>query len=181
MILKQSFDSIHCLVKFLLVRMFFGLQFFYSFFFSNILTFFFLCFLCFYYILFLLCYFFIFLFLTGDISEMAKTQLFAWEAYNKGEDAAHLQANPTQVELARKQFHSTKEKMLAAKKKKKIRKIWWTRTFDATITSRKIWRRIEICRIRPTWQRSERVRKSSTEIEICRRSTSTWTYICLGK
>ena len=49
---------------------------------------------------------------------MAKTQLFAWEAYNKGEDAAHLQANPTQVELARKQFHSTKEKMLAAKKKK---------------------------------------------------------------
>ena len=53
---------------------------------------------------------------------MAKTQLFAWEAYNKGEDAAHLQANPTQVELARKQFHSTKEKMLAAKKKKRLEK-----------------------------------------------------------
>jgi len=58
----------------------------------------------------------------GDVSEMAKTQLFAWEAYNKGEDAAHLQANPTQVELARKQFHQTKEKMLAAKKKKRMEK-----------------------------------------------------------
>ena len=53
---------------------------------------------------------------------MAKTQLFAWEAYNKGEDAAHLQANPTQVELSKKQFYSTKKKMLAAKKKKRLEK-----------------------------------------------------------
>ena len=59
---------------------------------------------------------------TGEVSEMAKTQLFAWEAYNKGEDAAHLQANPTQVELAKKQFHERKEKILAAKKKKRLDK-----------------------------------------------------------
>jgi pre-mRNA-processing factor SLU7 len=57
---------------------------------------------------------------TGDVSELANTQLFAWEAYNKGEDAAHLQANPTQVELARKQFHERKEKILEAKKKKRL-------------------------------------------------------------
>ena len=59
---------------------------------------------------------------TGDVSELANTQLFAWEAYNKGEDAAHLQANPTQVELARKQFHERKEKILEAKKKKRLEK-----------------------------------------------------------
>ena len=53
---------------------------------------------------------------------MARTQIFAWEAYNKGEDAAHLQANPTQVELAKKQFAQRKEKIAAAKKKRLLAK-----------------------------------------------------------
>ncbi len=59
---------------------------------------------------------------TGDVSEMARTQMFAWEAYNKGQDAAHLQANPTQVELAKKQFAQRKEKIAAAKKKRLLAK-----------------------------------------------------------
>lgn len=59
---------------------------------------------------------------TGDVSEMARTQMFAWEAYNKGEDAAHLQANPTQVELAKKQFAERKEKIAAAKKRRLLEK-----------------------------------------------------------
>ncbi len=59
---------------------------------------------------------------TGDVSEMAKAQMFAWEAYNKGEDAAHLQANPTQVELAKKQFADRKKRLAEAKRRKLIEK-----------------------------------------------------------
>ena len=123
MILKQSFDSIHCFDQIVIGLNVFWFAIFLFFFFFKYTHLFFSLFSLFLLhsfssLLFLHYYFF----LTGDISEMAKTQLFAWEAYNKGEDAAHLQANPTQVELARKQFHSTKEKMLAAKKKKRLEK-----------------------------------------------------------
>ncbi|NXY22988.1 SLU7 factor, partial [Atrichornis clamosus] len=40
---------------------------------------------------------------TGDTISMAQTQLFAWEAYDKGSEV-HLQADPTKLELLYKSF-----------------------------------------------------------------------------
>ena len=36
--------------------------------------------------------------INGDAVDLAKSQLFAWESGKRGEQEAHLQANPTQVE-----------------------------------------------------------------------------------
>lgn len=47
---------------------------------------------------------------TGDAPEMAKVQLFAWNAAERGNDV-HLQANPTQLALLHKQYESKKEKV----------------------------------------------------------------------
>ncbi|KAM4675327.1 pre-mRNA-splicing factor SLU7 isoform 1-T3 [Discoglossus pictus] len=45
---------------------------------------------------------------TGDTISMAQTQLFAWEAYEKGSDV-HLQADPTKLEVLCKSFKVKKE------------------------------------------------------------------------
>ncbi|XP_012938333.1 pre-mRNA-splicing factor SLU7, partial [Aplysia californica] len=44
---------------------------------------------------------------SGDAQEMAKRQLFAWEAYERGNDI-HLQADPTKLELLHKEFERRK-------------------------------------------------------------------------
>ncbi|GFS13096.1 pre-mRNA-splicing factor SLU7 [Elysia marginata] len=44
---------------------------------------------------------------SGDSQEMAKRQLFAWEAYERGTDI-HLQADPTKLELLHKEFERRK-------------------------------------------------------------------------
>jgi pre-mRNA-processing factor SLU7 len=41
--------------------------------------------------------------ISGDARELAKTQLYAWDSFNKGVDM-HPQANPSQAELAKKNF-----------------------------------------------------------------------------
>ncbi|XP_041652755.1 pre-mRNA-splicing factor SLU7 [Cheilinus undulatus] len=45
---------------------------------------------------------------TGDTITMASTQLFAWEAYERGSEV-HLQADPTKLELLHKSFKVKKE------------------------------------------------------------------------
>ncbi|XP_076148679.1 pre-mRNA-splicing factor SLU7 isoform X2 [Alosa pseudoharengus] len=45
---------------------------------------------------------------TGDTINMASTQLFAWEAYDKGSEV-HLQADPTKLELLHQSFKVKKE------------------------------------------------------------------------
>ncbi|KAG9290099.1 hypothetical protein G9A89_010405 [Geosiphon pyriformis] len=47
---------------------------------------------------------------TGDAPKMANLQLFAWQAYEKGNDV-HLQANPTQGELLHREYLQKKEKL----------------------------------------------------------------------
>ncbi|CAO3630833.1 unnamed protein product [Cunninghamella echinulata] len=45
---------------------------------------------------------------SGDAPEMAKVQLFAWQAADRGTEV-HLQANPTQVALLHKDYESKKD------------------------------------------------------------------------
>ncbi|KAK6185113.1 hypothetical protein SNE40_007419 [Patella caerulea] len=45
---------------------------------------------------------------SGDAHEMAKEQLFAWEAYERGVDV-HLQADPTKLALLQKEFQQRKD------------------------------------------------------------------------
>ncbi|XP_048399555.1 pre-mRNA-splicing factor SLU7 [Stegostoma tigrinum] len=45
---------------------------------------------------------------TGDTVKMAQTQLFAWEAYEKGSEV-HLQADPTKLEVLHQSFKVKKE------------------------------------------------------------------------
>uniref|UniRef100_A0A2C9K0F1 Pre-mRNA-splicing factor SLU7 n=1 Tax=Biomphalaria glabrata TaxID=6526 RepID=A0A2C9K0F1_BIOGL len=45
---------------------------------------------------------------SGDAQEMAKRQLFAWEAFERGNDI-HLQADPTKLELMHKEFEKRKD------------------------------------------------------------------------
>ncbi|ORX54917.1 hypothetical protein DM01DRAFT_1382906 [Hesseltinella vesiculosa] len=47
---------------------------------------------------------------TGDSTEMAKVQMFAWQAADRGTEV-HLQANPTQVALLHKEFEGKKDKV----------------------------------------------------------------------
>jgi len=54
---------------------------------------------------------------TGDAIEMAKTQVFAWEASSHGNTGIHLQANPTQVALAKKLYEERAGKLQAQRKK----------------------------------------------------------------
>ena len=53
---------------------------------------------------------------TGDAVEVSRAQLFCWDANNAGSDDVHLQANPTQAELLRKQFEQKKESLKKTKK-----------------------------------------------------------------
>ncbi|XP_067929139.1 pre-mRNA-splicing factor SLU7-like [Watersipora subatra] len=52
---------------------------------------------------------------TGDANSMAKQQLFAWEAYEKGADV-HLQADPTKLELLKREYSQRKETQEGSKK-----------------------------------------------------------------
>lgn len=45
---------------------------------------------------------------TGDTMKHASAQLFAWEAYEKGVDV-HLLAEPTKLELLKKQYQEKKD------------------------------------------------------------------------
>lgn len=47
---------------------------------------------------------------SGDAPNMAKAQMFAWQAADRGNEV-HLQANPTQLALLHKQFEEQKEKV----------------------------------------------------------------------
>jgi len=52
---------------------------------------------------------------SGDVQKLASTQLFAWDAASRGSDI-HPQANPSQAELAQKQFRERKEKLKSSRK-----------------------------------------------------------------
>lgn len=53
--------------------------------------------------------------ITGDAVKLAKTQLFAWEAYEKGQEI-HAIANPSQAELLQKRFEEKKDVLEDSKK-----------------------------------------------------------------
>ena len=57
--------------------------------------------------------------ISGDAVGLADTQLFAWEASEKGVKELHPQANPSQAELLKKQFKS-KSANLALERKKAV-------------------------------------------------------------
>uniref|UniRef100_A0A803K9P6 Pre-mRNA-splicing factor SLU7 n=1 Tax=Xenopus tropicalis TaxID=8364 RepID=A0A803K9P6_XENTR len=61
---------------------------------------------------------------TGDTISMAQTQLFAWEAYEKGSDV-HLQADPTKLEVLAKSFKVKKEDFEHEQKKSILEKCIW--------------------------------------------------------
>ncbi|KAK9767928.1 mRNA splicing protein [Basidiobolus ranarum] len=48
---------------------------------------------------------------SGDSTQMAKMQLFAWQASDRGNENVHLQANPTQGELLHKEYLEKKDKL----------------------------------------------------------------------
>ena len=56
---------------------------------------------------------------TGDAIRLAETQVFAWEAADKGVAAIHPQANPSQAEFLKKQYKN-KTSDLQAKQKKAV-------------------------------------------------------------
>lgn len=57
--------------------------------------------------------------ISGDAVNLAEAQLFAWDAQGKGVGEIHPQANPSQVELLKKQF-KTKSFDLKAQRKKAV-------------------------------------------------------------
>jgi pre-mRNA-processing factor SLU7 len=59
---------------------------------------------------------------SGDAVELASTQLFAWDAAEKGVSELHPQANPSQVELLKKKFKSKSAEIQLQKKKKVLDK-----------------------------------------------------------
>ncbi|CAJ0936738.1 unnamed protein product [Ranitomeya imitator] len=61
---------------------------------------------------------------TGDTISMAQTQLFAWEAYEKGSDV-HLQADPTKLEVLSKSFKVKKEDFKEEQKKSILERCIW--------------------------------------------------------
>lgn len=58
---------------------------------------------------------------TGETPEMAKVQMFAWQASERGNEV-HLQANPTQVALLHKQYESKKDEVREATQKSILEK-----------------------------------------------------------
>lgn len=58
---------------------------------------------------------------SADTKGLAGIQSFAWDAYNQGKDV-HLQTNPTEVELMRKQYKDKKKKLEELKKQKLLDK-----------------------------------------------------------
>ncbi len=60
--------------------------------------------------------------ISGDAVQLAETQLFAWDANDKGVDELHPQANPSQAELMKKKFKSKSAEIQLQKKKKVLDK-----------------------------------------------------------
>ncbi len=54
----------------------------------------------------------------GGTTDMANSQLFAWNAYNHGKDSAHLQANPTAVAIAQKAHKEGAQRRKVGKQRK---------------------------------------------------------------
>ncbi|XP_077330253.1 pre-mRNA-splicing factor SLU7 [Lithobates pipiens] len=67
---------------------------------------------------------------TGDTISMAQTQLFAWEAYEKGSEV-HLQADPTKLEVLCKSFKERKEDFKEDQKKSILEKYGGQEHLDA--------------------------------------------------
>ena len=55
--------------------------------------------------------------ISGDAVQLADTQLFAWDAAEKGVGEIHPQANPSQAELLKKKFKSKSENLKIQKKR----------------------------------------------------------------
>ena len=60
--------------------------------------------------------------ISGDAVNLAETQLFAWDAADKGVSELHPQANPSQAELMKKKFKTKSEEIQLQKKKKVLAK-----------------------------------------------------------
>ena len=60
--------------------------------------------------------------ISGDAVQLAETQLFAWDAVDKGVSELHPQANPSQAELMKKKFKSKSAEIQLQKKKKVLEK-----------------------------------------------------------
>ncbi|XP_063046772.1 pre-mRNA-splicing factor SLU7 [Engraulis encrasicolus] len=67
---------------------------------------------------------------SGDTIGMASTQLFAWEAYDKGSEV-HLQADPTKLELLHKSFKVKKEDFKQMQKEGILEKYGGSEHLDA--------------------------------------------------
>nr|AAO17154.2 second-step splicing protein SLU7 [Rattus norvegicus] len=67
---------------------------------------------------------------TGGTISMAQTQLFAWEAYDKGSEV-HLQADPTKLELLYKSFKVKKEDFKEQQKESILEKYGGQEHLDA--------------------------------------------------
>ncbi|OLY82135.1 Pre-mRNA-splicing factor SLU7 [Smittium mucronatum] len=59
---------------------------------------------------------------SGDAPEITKIQLFAWDAEMRGNSSIHLQANPTQSVLLKKQFESNKKELKSSIKQSILEK-----------------------------------------------------------
>ncbi|NWH84895.1 SLU7 factor, partial [Aegithalos caudatus] len=68
---------------------------------------------------------------TGDTISMAQTQLFAWEACDRGLKV-HLQADPTKLELLYKSFKAKKKNFKAQQKEKILEKYGGQEDLDST-------------------------------------------------
>jgi pre-mRNA-processing factor SLU7 len=60
--------------------------------------------------------------ISGDAVQLADTQLFAWDAAEKGVSELHPQANPSQAELLKKKFQSKSADLKLQRKKKVLDK-----------------------------------------------------------
>nr|XP_034375562.1 pre-mRNA-splicing factor SLU7-like [Arvicanthis niloticus] len=67
---------------------------------------------------------------TGDTISMAQTQVFAWEAYDRGSEV-HLQADPTKLELLYKSFKVKKEDLKEQQKESILEKYGGQEHLDA--------------------------------------------------
>ncbi|XP_017547487.1 pre-mRNA-splicing factor SLU7 [Pygocentrus nattereri] len=67
---------------------------------------------------------------TGDTISMAQTQLFAWEAFDRGSDV-HLQADPTKLELLHQSFKVKKEDFKEKQKESILEKYGGQEHLDA--------------------------------------------------
>jgi pre-mRNA-processing factor SLU7 len=70
--------------------------------------------------------------ISGDAVELASTQLFAWDAAEKGVSELHPQANPSQVELLKKKFKSKSAEIQLQKKKKVLDKYGGSEYLDGS-------------------------------------------------